>query len=91
MEYLKNHKGETKMEFVLSCKGNAYPCEVMIDDDNGRYLVKKADSSGEFFNTPSELASWVLENWKPEQFNDQQQFSKMIDEIKPFLQENGAK
>lgn len=72
------------MEYLLSCKGSAYPCEVTIDEDNGRYLVRKADSSGEFFNTAEELVSWVLINWHPEQFNDQQQFGKMIEEIKVF-------
>lgn len=78
------------MEFLLSCKGNAYPCEVMIDDDNGRYLVKKADSSGEFFNSPAELVSWVLNNWKPEQFEDQQQFGNMVNTIKQYVQEHNA-
>lgn len=72
------------MEFMLSCKGSALPCEVIIDDDNGRYLVRKADSSGEFFNDPAELVKWVLKNWDSEQFNDEQQFGKMIEAIKSY-------
>lgn len=72
------------MEYMLSCKGSAYPCEVTIDEDNGRYLVRKADSSGEFFNTAPELVSWVLNNWQPDEFDDQQQFGQMIDEIKEY-------
>ncbi|MBA4536313.1 hypothetical protein H1Z61_03945 [Bacillus aquiflavi] len=72
------------MEYLLSCKGSAYPCEVTIDEDNGRYMLRKADSSGEYFNTPEELVTWIFNNWKPEQFYDEKQFGKMLNEIQVY-------
>ncbi|MFC0273040.1 hypothetical protein ACFFIX_16565 [Metabacillus herbersteinensis] len=43
------------MEFSIKSKDNVYPCEVTIDEDNGRYMIRNTDSSGEIFNTPEEL------------------------------------
>ena len=37
-----------KMEFSLSSYDGALPVEVTIDDDNGRYTIRKSDRSGEF-------------------------------------------
>ncbi|MDF0725406.1 hypothetical protein PY093_01615 [Cytobacillus sp. S13-E01] len=73
------------MEFSLKCKGNVYPCEVTIDEDNGRYTVRKADSSGEFFNTPEALVSWVLTNWNSDEFDDKDQFDFMLKEIQSYF------
>ncbi|MFS0861877.1 hypothetical protein [Fredinandcohnia sp. 179-A 10B2 NHS] len=69
------------MEYSLKSKESAFPCEVTIDDDNGRYMIRKADSSGEIFNTPLELIRWVLENWTPDDFYDQEQFNQMVEEF----------
>ncbi|WP_311264933.1 hypothetical protein [Priestia aryabhattai] len=43
------------MEFSLQSYESAIPCEVVADEENGRYMLRKADTSGEVFNTPSEL------------------------------------
>ncbi len=69
------------MEFILRCKGNVYPCEVTIDEDNGRYMIRKTDSSGEVFNTPEELALWLSLNWVSSDFYDAQEFDNMMKEI----------
>ncbi len=69
------------MEFKLISKQNAFPCEVTIDEGNGRYTIRKSDSSGEIFNTPEELVRWLLKNWRPEQFRDEGQFHEMVREI----------
>lgn len=69
------------MEFILRCKGNVYPCEVTIDEDNGRYMIRKTDSSGEVFNTPEELALWLIQNWVSSDFHDAQEFDNMMKEI----------
>ncbi|MFT4412287.1 hypothetical protein ACLM5H_00370 [Fredinandcohnia humi] len=69
------------MEYYLKSKESAYPCEVTIDEDNGRYMIRKADSSGEVFNSPLELIRWVLDNWTPDEFQDQEQFRQMITEF----------
>ncbi|MCA1029794.1 hypothetical protein LCL95_01955 [Bacillus timonensis] len=73
------------MEFSLRSKESAYPCEVTIDEDNGRYMIRKADSSGEVFNTPEELVTWILSNWDSEEFSDQDEFEMMIQEIQVYF------
>ncbi len=73
------------MEFLLKTKDNAFPCEVTIDEDNGRYMIRKSDSSGEFFNSPKELVGWIMENWDSEDFIDKEQFEGMLKEIRVFL------
>lgn len=73
------------MEYNLSCKGSALPCEVTLDEDNGRYMLRKADASGEFFNTPQQLVEWIQANWRSQDFNDPEEFTKMIQEIKKYL------
>lgn len=77
-----------RMEFLLKSKDNAYPCEVTIDEDNGRYMIRKSDSSGEVFNSPVELVKWILANWQPDEFHDQDQYESMIQEIQSFLPVN---
>jgi hypothetical protein len=75
----------SKMEFFLRAKDNAYPCIVTIDEDNGRYMIRKSDSSGEVFNSPTELVSWVLENWESEDFLDKVEFESMLKEIQEYF------
>ena len=70
------------MDYSLECKGNVFPCEVIIDEDNGRYMIRKEDSSGEIFNCPEELVSWIIRNWDSSKFYNQDQFEKMLEEIK---------
>jgi len=72
------------MEYFLKCRDNVFPCEVTIDDDNGRYMIKKADSSGEVFNSSAELIEWIFSNWQSEDFYDPDQFEVMMREILRF-------
>ncbi|MBV7507745.1 hypothetical protein KW850_21175 [Bacillus sp. sid0103] len=73
------------MEFSLRSKDNAYPCEVTIDEDNGRYTIRKSDSSGEYFNSAKELVVWILENWHSEDFLDRVEFESMLSQIKVYF------
>lgn len=73
------------MEFYLQAKDGAFPCEVTIDEDNGRYMIRKADTSGEVFNTPEELVRWIVENWKSDDFLDREQFERMMNEIRLYI------
>ena len=72
------------MEYFLKCRDNVFPCEVTIDDDNGRYMIKKADSSGEVFNSSAELIEWIFSNWQSDDFFDPEQFEVMMREILRF-------
>lgn len=75
------------MEFALCCYESALPIEVTIDEDNGRYMIRKADSSGVFFNTAHELIKWVHENWTSDEFCHPQEFHDMIEKLNSY-QEN---
>lgn len=73
------------MEFSLCSLDCALPVEVTLDEDNGRYMIRKSDSSGEFFNTPHELIQWVKNNFTAEQFCDPNEFQCMIKELTDYL------
>ncbi|WP_066254995.1 hypothetical protein [Neobacillus drentensis] len=73
------------MEFYLKSKDNAYPCIVTIDEDNGRYTIRKSDSSGEYFNSPKELVAWIMENWHSEDFLDCEEYESMLCEISVYF------
>ncbi|WP_102347185.1 hypothetical protein [Bacillus sp. Marseille-P3661] len=73
------------MEFNLKGKDGAFPCEVTLDEDNGRYMLRKADTSGEYFNEPQQLVQWIEENWTVNDFKDPEEFNKMIREIRKYL------
>lgn len=73
------------MEFYLHAKDNAYPCVVTIDEDNGRYMIRKSDSSGEVFNSPKELISWIHTNWEADDFLDKVEFESMLQDIQSYF------
>jgi len=66
------------MEFSLLALDCALPCEVTIDDDNGRYMIRKSDTSGEVFNSAEELIQWVKENWKADEFLDPNEYMNLL-------------
>lgn len=66
------------MEFSLSSYDGALPVEVTIDDDNGRYTIRKSDRSGEFFNSSNELIEWVKSNFHEEEFCHPDEFRGML-------------
>lgn len=72
------------MEFSLSSFDGAMPVEVTIDDDNGRYMIRKSDSSGEFFNTPSELIQWVKTHFNADEFCQPQEYHGMLAKLAEY-------
>ncbi|MCA1030383.1 hypothetical protein LCL95_04925 [Bacillus timonensis] len=70
------------MEYKIDAKDSAIPCEITIDDDNGRYMVRNADTSGQSFNSAKELVSWIEQNWKPEDFNNQSEYCNILSNLK---------
>ncbi|MYL53638.1 hypothetical protein GLW08_09850 [Pontibacillus yanchengensis] len=69
------------MEHQLYGKSGAYPCVVTNDPDNGRYMIRKEDTSGEVFNSKEELVKWIHANWEMKQFENPEAFITMMDEI----------
>lgn len=70
------------MEFSLQSLESAVPCEIVADEENGRYMLRQTDTSGETFNTPSELIQWIEANWSPEQFVSPAAFHEMMKQLK---------
>ncbi|WP_096434962.1 hypothetical protein [Alteribacter populi] len=71
------------MDYQIKANDGAIPCEVTIDPDNGRYTIRKSDTSGEVFNSESELTQWIAKNWDASMFEDPQQFQLLMDSL-PF-------
>lgn len=73
-----------RMEFSLCSFDGALPVEVTIDDDNGRYTIRKSDRSGEYFNSPNELIAWVKTNFREEEFCHPHEFRGMLAKLAEY-------
>ncbi|RAS71930.1 hypothetical protein [Priestia endophytica] len=73
------------MKFTLKSKESAIPCLVTLDDENGdRYMIRKEDTSGEVFNSPSQLIAWFSANWHGDDFVDSDSFHHMMKELDKY-------
>lgn len=72
------------MEFSLCSYDGALPVEVTLDEDNGRYMIRKSDTSGEFFNSPIELIAWIKTHFHEDDFCDPLEFKAMISQLLDF-------
>lgn len=72
------------MEFSLCSLDCAIPVEVTLDEDNGRYMIRKSDTSGEFFNSPEELIQWIQQNLNEEDFCDRNEFKEMLKSLSSY-------
>ncbi|WP_204528062.1 hypothetical protein [Priestia flexa] len=75
------------MEYTLQSIDSAIPCEVTIDDDNGRYMLRNADASGEVFNSASELTQWVQQHWNEQQFVNPEEFRQLVHHLQEFIEQ----
>ncbi|WP_096154370.1 hypothetical protein [Bacillus sp. FJAT-45066] len=66
------------MEFQFRCKGNAIGCEITLDHENNKFMVRKEDTSGEVFNNADEMKDWVAENWTKSFFEDENDYEKLM-------------
>ncbi|MBP3952955.1 hypothetical protein [Bacillus suaedae] len=69
------------MEFKIMDKDGAYPCVVTVDPENGRYMIRNADTSGESFSDGASLLAWVKENWQSSQFEFSDDYTKLLQNI----------
>ncbi|KGP93247.1 threonine dehydratase [Pontibacillus chungwhensis BH030062] len=70
------------MEFELQTKEGAYPNQITIDSDNGRYMIRSSDTSGQVFNSPQELISWMEQNWDKDVFVHPEEYDHMMKAIR---------
>ncbi|UII54523.1 hypothetical protein LS684_12660 [Cytobacillus spongiae] len=73
------------MEFNLCSLESALPVEITIDEDNGRYMIRKSDTSGEFFNEASELIEWIRANLKVDEFCDPTEYYEMMNQLSTYV------
>ncbi|WP_100333667.1 hypothetical protein [Bacillus alkalisoli] len=66
------------MEFQFRCKGNAIGCEITLDYENNKFMVRKEDTSGEVFNNADEMKDWVAENWTRSFFEDENDYEQLM-------------
>ncbi|MGJ7921819.1 hypothetical protein [Neobacillus sp. LXY-4] len=72
------------MEFSLCSLDGALPVEITLDEDNGRFMIRKSDTSGEVFNSPRELIEWVKTNFREEEFCDSREFNGMMNILETY-------
>ncbi|OIJ13442.1 hypothetical protein BKP37_10750 [Anaerobacillus alkalilacustris] len=70
------------MEFIIKAKESAIPCAVTIDEDNGRYMIRNVDTSGQVFQNKDELLKWIEEEWNSSTFEDEKAYDELLDMIK---------
>ncbi|MBM7094540.1 hypothetical protein JSY36_02125 [Bacillus sp. H-16] len=75
------------MDFQLQSHDGAFPCEVTCDEDNGRYMIRKADTSGEVFNSSQELKEWIEQNWNEAMFNNRYEYTRMLASLSSSVSE----
>ncbi|WP_201714816.1 hypothetical protein [Rossellomorea arthrocnemi] len=72
------------MEFEILTVESEIPCLVVADEDNGRFMIRKADTSGEVFNSQEELVNWIDENWSQEKIVNTYDFVKMLEMLRVY-------
>ncbi|RXJ04072.1 hypothetical protein DS745_01405 [Anaerobacillus alkaliphilus] len=70
------------MEFIIKAKDGAIPCLVTIDEDNGKYMLRNSDTSGEVFQNKEQLIQWIESEWYPEFFEDEDAYSQLLTMIR---------
>ncbi|QSS98586.1 hypothetical protein IMZ31_10735 [Pontibacillus sp. ALD_SL1] len=70
------------MEFELQTKEGAYPNQVTVDPDNGRYTIRSSDTSGQVFNSAQELINWMEQNWDKNVFVHPEEYNQMMKTIR---------
>ncbi|MBO8173230.1 MAG: hypothetical protein H0Z33_15240 [Bacillaceae bacterium] len=73
------------MEFEIMSRDGAFPCEVTIDEENGRYTIRNADTTGEFFESPEQLVEWIQLNWNAEQFVKPDEYESLVQHLHEYL------
>ncbi|PFG03763.1 hypothetical protein [Bacillus sp. es.034] len=72
------------MEFEIMTVESEIPCLVVADEDNGRFMIRKADTSGEVFNSQEELVHWIEANWSKDKVVNTYDFVKMLEMLRVY-------
>ena len=76
------------MEYEIKNKEGAIPCLIVADDENGRYMIREADTSGEVFNSSREMLFWIYENWEEQDFEDKQLFNQVVSSLQDHVRQS---
>ncbi|MBA4494807.1 hypothetical protein ACFO25_03385 [Paenactinomyces guangxiensis] len=69
------------MEFQLMSHESWIPCEVVADEDQTRFWVRNADTTGEFFRTKEELITWIQSYWDRDKFLVPEQYDELLNRL----------
>ncbi len=75
------------MDFFIKAKDGAIPCLVTIDEDNGKYMLRNSDTSGEVFQTKEQLLQWIESEWYPEFFEDESAYQQLLTIIRGNIED----
>lgn len=73
------------MEKTIWTTESNVPSLIIVDEVNGRYAIRKADTSGQVFTSGSELIQWIEQNWNPSHFTDCTQYDQLLKDIQDEL------
>ncbi|WYP24818.1 hypothetical protein NSQ54_10755 [Alkalihalobacillus sp. FSL W8-0930] len=73
------------MEKTIWTTESNVPSLVIVDNVNGRYAIRKADTSGQVFTNGTELKQWIEQNWNPSLFTNNAQYDQLLKEIQDEL------
>ncbi|MGG3915153.1 hypothetical protein [Rossellomorea vietnamensis] len=72
------------MEFEIMTVESEIPCLVVADEDNGRFMIRKADTSGEVFDSQEALVHWIEANWSKDKVVNTYDFVKMLEMLRVY-------
>jgi hypothetical protein len=75
------------VEYSLYKKDGKFPCDVTVDYENMVFTVRDSDTTGEVFNSASEVAAWIKQNWTVEQFQQPDDYYDLLKNLESTLQE----
>ncbi|WP_044642036.1 hypothetical protein [Risungbinella massiliensis] len=73
------------MERELMSHLSWIPCEVVSDEDNNRYWVRNADTTGQFFSSTEELVSYIEKAWTKEHFQDPDAYELLLSDLRSSI------
>ncbi|MCM3719243.1 hypothetical protein [Fictibacillus phosphorivorans] len=75
------------MEYSLYKKDGKFPCDVTVDYENMVFTVRDSDTTGEVFNSASEVAEWIKQHWSVDQFQKPDDYYDLMKHLESSLQE----
>lgn len=73
------------MERELMSHLSWIPCEIVSDEDNNRFWVRNADTTGQFFSSTEELVTYIEKAWNKELFQDPDAYDLLLTDLRSSI------